>query len=232
MNRSYEKELMDLPGAPAELLEEDLKNLRTLNRYLGAHRAVLWGLEYSIKRSGIKSFSLLDIGTGSGDLPAAIVSWAGRNGLSATVVGLEPNPTTVEVARRRTRHITEISIICGDGFNPPFRPRAFDVVLTSQVLHHFSEKEILALLQIWAGLARQGVLIGDLIRHPLAYHGVRLLTRLFTRNEMTLIDAPLSVRRSFTISEWKNLFNRTGIGHFQVFRFFPFRLFALLSVEQ
>ncbi len=232
MTRSREKEMMDLPGLPAHLLEEDLKNLRTINLCLGAYRGLLWCLERLVKPMEKNSFSLLDVGTGSGDMPLAILRWAKRKGISATVVGLEPHPISAHIARRQTRDSPEISIVRGDGFNPPFPPLSFDFVYASQVLHHFSEEEIVALLKTWSGLARKGILVGDLIRHPLAYHGIRLLTRLFTRNKMTRTDAPLSVRRSFTLPEWKELFSRTGIGEFSLFPFFPFRLLALFPLKR
>ena len=44
MRRSAEPEMMDLPNQPRELLTEDLRNLRLINRYLGCHRNVLRGL--------------------------------------------------------------------------------------------------------------------------------------------------------------------------------------------
>ena len=78
----------------------------------------------------------------------------------------------------------------GDAFSPPFTPCSFDFVFSSQVLHHFSEPEIILLLRTWSKLARRGILVSDLIRHPIAYIGIRLLTRLFTRNPMTRMDAP------------------------------------------
>lgn len=227
MKRSLAKELMDLPGNPARILEEDLKNLRTLNRYLGGYRGVLGALKRFLRSGLPHGFSLLDVGAGGADLPRAIVEWARRNGLRARVIALEPHPVTAALARRETRSWAEISVVRGDGFHLPFGPRSFDFVLTSQVLHHFSEDEIIALLRCCSAVARKAVLVSDLIRHPLAYGGILLLTRLFTRNPMTRTDAPLSVRRAFTLPEWRELFERAGIGEFRVLTIFPFRLLAV-----
>lgn len=231
MKHSLEKEMMDLPGNPAHLLEEDLGNLRTINRYLGAYRGVVHCLEHVVLGNKISGFSLLDVGTGSGDIPIAIVRWAKREGISARVVGLEPPPVAAEMARRRTRDFPEISVIRGDGFHPPFSPSSFDFVFASQLLHHFSEVEIVALLRTWSRVARRGILVSDLIRHPLAYYGIALLTRVFTRNVMTRTDAPLSVRRAFTLAEWRELFNRAGIGEFYLSPIFPFRVFAFFPLK-
>lgn len=223
--------MMDLPGNPADLLEEDLSHLRTINRCLGNYRGVLRCLERIVNQQETIGFSLLDVGTGSGDIPVAIVRWAKRKGISLRVVGVELDPVTAAVARRRTRDFPEISIVRGDALYPPFSTSSFDFVLSSQLLHHFSQEEVVALLKRWSRLARRGVLVSDLIRHPLAYYGIWLLTRLFTRNEMTRTDAPLSVRRAFTLAEWRELFRQTGIGEFYLFPVFPFRLLAFFLLR-
>lgn len=230
MRRSAAKEMMDERAAGRRLLEEDLANLRVINRRLGAYRAVLWGLR-RFESPGSRGLSVLDVGTGSADLPAAIAAWGKKNRIPVRIVGLDLHPVTVAVARRTVDRFSEISIVCGDGLSPPFSPGAFDLVLSSQFLHHFSEGEIVALLRQWSRLALRGIVVSDLIRHPLAYCGISCLTRLFTRNEMTRHDAPLSVRRAFTLKEWGELFERAGIGPFRLYSFFPFRMLAVFPLE-
>jgi len=230
MQRSTELEMMDAPGIPSELLIDDLGNLRLLNRYLGNYRNVLRGLARFAGKQN--HFSLLDVGTGSGDVPRAIVQWARRAGLRARVSGLEANRIAVAQAAEQTRRFGEISLLRGDAMTLPFRPASFDFVLASQLLHHYSEERAIGLLRHWAAVARQGIIVSDLIRHPLPYYAIRLLTRLLTRNVMTLTDAPLSVRRGFTLAEWKKLFDAADVGRCEVYWAFPFRLLALIRVKK
>ena len=230
MQRSLDKEMMDLPGNTDSLLEEDLTNLRTINRYLGAYRGLLGCLDRLAQSERTSTLSLLDVGTGCGDIPVAVVRWARQKGISVRAVGLEPNPVTARLAKTQTKDFPEISIVMGDAFFPPFSHSSFDFVFTSQVLHHFSEQEIIVLLRTWSKFARRGILVSDLVRHPLAYFGIRLLTRLFTRNPMTRMDGPLSVRRAFTMREWRDLFNQATVGPFQLRHLFPFRVFALFEL--
>jgi len=281
--------MMDLPGQPRELLEEDLANLRVFNRYLGGHRSVMRGLARLVREQRLVGFSLLDVGTGSGDIPARITDWAQQRGIKTSIVALEPEPVTARVAATLTNppfiprscekirswfeslttngiaiqkfeHLpvrpealegrpasfsqlpllqrgTEgdfprcgISVVRGDGYAPPFRPASFDFVLASQLLHHFPEDKIITLLRTWSKLARKAIIISDLVRHPVAYHGIRLVTKTFTRNVMTLTDAPLSVKRAFALAEWQELFRCADIGRFQIFPVFPFRVMALISL--
>ena len=118
----------------------------------------------------------------------------------------------------------------GDGAAPPFATGSFDFVLASQLLHHFSEEKNVELLRTWSALARRAILVSDLVRHPLAYHAIRCFTRVWTRNIMTLTDAPRSVERSFTAAEWGELFRRAAIGKFQLVSVFPFRILGRLDI--
>lgn len=230
MKRSTAQEMMDMPGNPPDLLADDLSNLRIINRYLGGYRGVLRALGRLIAEYDLDNFSLLDVGTGSGDIPVAIAMWARRKRLTARIIALDPEPLTVQTAVDQTREYPEIGIVRGDGMTLPFEPASFDFVLSSQMLHHFSEEAILAMLGSWSQVARRAIIVSDLVRHPVAYHGIRLLTRVFTRNIMTQTDGPLSVQRAFSLNEWRNLFARAGVGSFRVFPSFPFRQTTLISV--
>jgi SAM-dependent methyltransferase len=232
MKRSMEKEMMDSPGNPKELLVEDLRNLRTINRYLGGYRGVLKGLRGLVGKTRMSRFSLLDVGTGSGDIPKVIVRWARNQGIEAKVVALELDPVTVAEAAHQTRQWPEIVVVRADGMAPPFRETSFDFVLSSQMLHHFSDEKIIVLLRTWSRLARKAILVSDLVRDPLAYYGVRVITHLFTRNEMTRFDGPLSVRRALTLNEWRELFRGAAIGPFRVIPIFPYRQMTVISISR
>jgi ubiquinone/menaquinone biosynthesis C-methylase UbiE len=229
VKRSYEAEMMDLPDQPEALLVDDLRNLRIINACLGNHRNVLRGLTRLVGKR--EKFSLLDVGTGSADVPATIARWARRQGLSARISGLEPNQVTITQAAEETRELPEISLVRADGLTLPFRPRSFDFILASQMLHHYSEESIVGFLRSWAQVARQGIIVSDLIRHPVAYYGIRLLTRLFTRNVMTRTDGPLSVRRGLTLAEWREVFHQAGVGSCEIHWAFPFRVLALITLR-
>ena len=232
MKRSTEKEMMDLPGNPKALLVEDLRNLRVINRYLGGYRGVIKGLNRMVGQDRLKQFSLLDVGTGSADIPKVIVRWARNQSIEATIVALEPDPVTAEEAAHQTQDCPEITVIRADGMIPPFQAASFDFVLASQMLHHFTEDKIIVLLKTWSALARKAILVSDLVRDPLAYYGIRLITRLFTRNEMTRFDGPLSVRRALTTKEWRALFREAAVGPFRLVPIFPYRQMTLVSVSR
>jgi len=231
MRRSLEKEMMDLPDQPKELLQQDLRNLTIINRYLGGYRGVMRAVARLVEEQKLARFSLLDVGAGSGDIPARIATRIRKKRIAARLVAIETEPVTVAVAAEKTRDYPEISLVQGDAMALPFRAASFDFVLASQLLHHFSEDNVVTLLRTWSKVARRTIIVSDLVRHPLAYYGIRAITRLFTCNVMTLTDAPLSVWRAFTMAEWRELFRRADVGQFEIFWVFPFRVMALISIR-
>lgn len=231
MKRSYDKEMMDLPGQPKELLEQDLRNLRIINRYLGGSRNAVRGLKRVLRKQRVRRFSLLDVGVGSADIALALLAWAKRRGIDAQIVGIDSDPVTAGAAATLSKRFPEVAIVRADAFAPPFAPKSFDFVFASQLLHHFSEEQIVMALRNWSDVARHAIIVSDLVRHPAAYHGIRLLTKLFTRNVMTRNDAPLSVQRAFTLPEWRALLRSAGVGPVQICSAVPYRVMALIFPE-
>ena len=98
MNRSDELEMMDLPVHPQGLLAGGLKNLRLLNRYLGGYRGVEAGLAELVRQQPLRHLSLLDVGTGSADIPGRIVRWCRRRSIGVSIVELDLDQVTAKLA--------------------------------------------------------------------------------------------------------------------------------------
>lgn len=75
----------------------------------------------------------LDVGTGAGALAFALAP------LVREVVGLDPVPELLELARARARPNTEF--LEGDGAALPFADAAFDLAGTHRTLHHVAQPE-------------------------------------------------------------------------------------------
>jgi ubiquinone/menaquinone biosynthesis C-methylase UbiE len=76
----------------------------------------------------------LDVGTGAGALAFALAP------LLREVVGLDPVPELLELARRRALPNTEF--VEGDGTALPFADGAFDLTGTHRTLHHVAQPEL------------------------------------------------------------------------------------------
>ncbi len=214
--RRRSPELIDLPIENDNLHEYtgSLADIRKVNRFLGDYRTTLKHFSSLLQADAgtlARSIRVLDIATGSADIPAAIVRWARKRGLRINVTAVDNNPIAVREAAAFTVGYPEITVAVADCFSLPFENESFDVVLCAKTLHHFDEEATLRLLQEIGRVAAIGYIVLDLRRSWVAWALITMLTRLFTRNRITWHDGPLSVLRSFTVPELETLAGKAGL---------------------
>lgn len=211
-----EPELMDRPDAAPAELEAALRSLRGLNRYFGSYRLVDRFLRRWIGRGD--QLRVADLATGSADIPRRVADHARAIGACVEIVAVDYQPQTIEAARRLSADYAEIRCECADVLSYG-RAGAFDIVICSLALHHFSESDAVQLLRRCRELSRRFVLVADLRRGFLASAGVYLLTALLFRDGMTRKDGRTSARRAFSFPELKELARKAGWGSFGAARF-------------
>lgn len=206
--RVTDPELMD-DMSDREALSSNLADLRRVNRFLGGSSLTLRGVQAltaTLPRGG--SLRVLDVATGSADIPAEVARWATDRGLRAEVVGLDRNPTILQIAAEQA---PSVELIRGDATSLPFEEDSFDVALCSLALHHFDVDQAVQVLAEMARVARRGVVVNDLVRCWHGYVGAQVLGRVATRDPVTRHDGVLSVRRAYTRSEILGLLRRAGM---------------------
>ena len=207
-----EPELMDRPQPVSSELEKDLRNIRQLNRFFGSHRLILHFLRLWIKPGD--HVRIVDLATGSGDIPRLIVDYVQKIGAKVEVDALDRQSATLEIARKLSGNYPEISYIDANILEwQPAEP--YDIVLCSLALHHFSDEDAVRLLRRCRELSQKFVLVSDLRRGLLATIGVYLLTALIFREPMTRYDGRVSAARAFSFAELDDLAGRAGWRNFQ-----------------
>ena len=221
MKRSFnpaEPELMDRSQPVTAELVSDLRNIRQLNRHFGSYALVTHFLRRWIQ-PGMR-LRVLDLATGSGDIPRLVIDYARNTGASVTVDAIDQQSSTLEIARGLSSDYPEIDFKQGDAL--VFGEEGqYDIVLSSLALHHFDEDAAVRMLERCRLLSRRFVLVSDLRRGLFATVGVHLLTTLIYREPMTRTDARLSAARAFSFREFGSLAERAGwknFGH-RKFRF-------------
>jgi SAM-dependent methyltransferase len=215
-DRRYSPELIDLPIENNSLSEYagSLADIRKVNRFLGDYHAILKYFSALVSADAAllaRPVRVLDVATGSADIPAAIVKWARRRGIQIIVTAVDNNPNAIREAAAFTRGYPEITVTVADGFSLPFEDGSFDIVLCAKTLHHFSEEDTVRLLKEIDRVADIGYIVMDLRRSWVAWALITMLTRLFTRNRFTRHDGPMSVLRSYTVHELDTLAERAGL---------------------
>jgi SAM-dependent methyltransferase len=200
-------ELLDDPAADPDTVMQSLRNIARANRWFGGGAAVRHGLERVLR--GVprdRPLTLLDLGTGAGDLPRRAVRWARRRGYVLRPVGLELNRTAAAMARRAG---VPCAVACAGA--PPMRDKSVDLVLVSQVAHHLTSDSTVRLLRTCDELARVGVVIADLRRGRLALLAFRVGARALRFDPSTVADGLTSIRRGFTPRELRALLAQAGV---------------------
>jgi ubiquinone/menaquinone biosynthesis C-methylase UbiE len=207
---------MDRPQPVSAELLSDLKNLRTLNRYFGSYRLVRHFLRRWIRPNN--RLTILDLATGSGDIPRLVVDFARNVGARAEVDAVDFQPSTLEVARQLSAGYPEIHYHCAEiqQFGDDGR---YDIVLFSLALHHFSEDDAVKVLERVRALSGGKVLVADLRRSWWMKLGIDLLTLTIFRQPMTRNDARASAARAFSFRELGNLARAAGWKNFGHRRF-------------
>lgn len=215
--RQPSEELLDDANAPMEDVVRSLDDLRWINRYGGGIR---------IYRSLLREFvatgpvSVLDIGTGSSDLPDSV------DRLARPSCGLDFKIEHLAYGRRFTA--ASLHRVAGNAFALPFRADSFDVVTSGHFFHHFSLDENRQVIGEALRVARIGVAINDTRRHIMPLLFVRAVARTSHFGRITKEDAPASVLQAYTLDEIRQFAKTLGATRVRVVRKFPYRYGLLL----
>jgi len=193
--RRYGAEFLDDPTISEVLVLRSLHDVARSNTvFLGAAAVVaeLGGVFGELRGDA----TLLDVGTGLGDIPRKAAHAAERRGVRLRTVGLD---TECVLVRHASQYVTHG--VCGDARHLPFADRSIDVVTCSQVLHHFRGDDARALLREMNRVARHAVVVSDVRRSWLAAAGFWVASWPLRFHRITRHDGVLSVLRGFTPDE-------------------------------
>jgi 2-polyprenyl-3-methyl-5-hydroxy-6-metoxy-1,4-benzoquinol methylase len=245
--RTVTAERMDDPSASHEEIAEALRFIRLVNRRLGGTRAALGEL---VRWSGAWNSSthqpirILDVGTGSADIPLAIVQWARAAGHHVHITAVDLHPVTVELAREHVAGVPEIDVVQANALQltDRFAPGTFHCAHAGMFLHHLDDVQVLTVLRMMDRLtapfgsgaagsqpnaaASGGVIWNDLLRNWAGRVGVRLAC--IGVPAIVKHDAIVSVEAGFTRSEALDIARRVGLRRVR-FRTHLFHRFTLCA---
>jgi 2-polyprenyl-3-methyl-5-hydroxy-6-metoxy-1,4-benzoquinol methylase len=207
-NRSTESEYLDSADCDPELAAESYRFMEKVNRYFGGISNVRRFIKEESKgRSSNSPMRILDIGSGSCDIPIAICRWARSRGIPVKFTCLEVFDTAVKIADEKIKMSGEksITLLQEDVFtHQPAEP--YDCAVASMCFHHFDDDRIVSLMKRLRGFVKRSVLVNDLRRSPLTSFGATQLTAF--SHAGVKHDARLSVRRGFKVCELRNIMMR------------------------
>ena len=210
-------ELLDDPAADPRAVQSELRDIARLNTLFGGTRAVVNALEpffrdsSSVRRETCdEEWTLLDVGTGLGDIPRAAARAARRHGITLRLVGVEWNRTAARLARGDGRDEPLASIVA-DGGALPLPSRSVDVIVASQVLHHVPRARAAQWITELDRVARRAVVLADLRRSRVAMAGIWAACVGLAMDGVTRHDAVTSLRRGYSRLELDAMLAEAGV---------------------
>jgi SAM-dependent methyltransferase len=222
--RHREPELMDQPGLEERLHRGALVGLRRINRISGSGRIVWNAVGRLISTSTPRTWRILDLASGGGDIAIDVARRATQSGVQVQVDGYDVSPFAVRYASARAaeRQVENVHFFRQDVLKAPL-PEGYDVVMCSLFLHHLPEDVASTLLAKMAAVTQRMVLVNDLCRSAFGYGLAWFACRSFTRSPIVRVDGPLSVQSAFSIKEVRELARQGGLEGAVVERRWPCR---------
>jgi SAM-dependent methyltransferase len=206
-------ELLDDPQIDPAVRERSIVDVTRSNRWLGGLRAARAAMHDAIRgvlqeaaAGECASLTLLDVGTGLADIPQSARSVARALGIELFTVGVDEASSLLVAAGSAID-----AGVCADALALPFADGAVDVVICSQLLHHFVDADAARLVKELNRVARRAVVVSDLRRSWVAAAGFWLVSFPMRFHPVTRHDGTVSVMRGFTASELLRIV-RAGAG--------------------
>jgi SAM-dependent methyltransferase len=220
-------EALDGRDCPPSLARATLSDLGSVNALFGGVSAAAFGLELLLSRHRPGGrLTLLDVGAGAGDIAAALARRAWARGIELVPLPVDSHRAAAGLCRE-----AGLQPVVASAAALPVRPGGVDIVLASQLLHHFDRSTAAALLRAFAELARVGVIVAEPRRTWWAAAGIWLAALVLGLHPVTRRDGVLTVRRSFTTAELRALLAGAGLGG-AVRRRRGFRLVAVCEARR
>jgi len=199
-------ELLDDPSVDPAIRARSIADVTRSNRLLGGLRAATVTFE-ELLPSLPGDPLLLDVGTGLADIPARLREIARTRGRALAVIGLDEACSLLRLDGPRLD-----AAVCADALAMPFRDHSVDVVMSSQILHHFDDAGARDFLHEMNRVARRAVIVSDLRRSWVAAAGFWLVSFPLRFHRVTRHDGVVSVLRGFTAADLRRLVrDATGV---------------------
>jgi hypothetical protein len=219
-------ERMDAPDLPRHEHDAALRGLARLNRISRAD-GILW--RFLAPRLAMlppgRLLRILDVATGSGDIPIRLFQRARRRFPDARIewAACDVSDHALQATMRRARAIdldlqTHRLDVTTDSLPEN------DLTICSLFLHHLETSQVIGLLERMAESASRGIVLSDLERTRSGLLLATAAAHCFSRSPVVHFDAPASVRAAFSRTELAGLADRAALNGSKITRVFPGRM--------
>ena len=158
--RTEEAEIMDDFSLEGEILRDALDKIAKINQLLGGNSLTLLGVKTLLKNVPADAeITIVDIGCGNGDMLRKLADFGLKHNFKLKLIGIDANNFTINHAVHLSKNYSNITYRCENIFDKAFVALQYDIVLSTLVLHHFKEDEIIEILGVFYTNAKLGIVI-------------------------------------------------------------------------
>lgn len=217
--RSLESEIMDGGAGAFAVFDESLRQIEFINRLTLGYRPILAWLDRHITAQSSRALTILDVGSGRGELLRQVWRSARKKRAPVQLTGIDIDAWSATAARQATPEYMSITYKAADIFDAEVTA---DFIVCSHTAHHMDDDTLVRFILWMEAHAGRGWFICDLHRHPAAYLLAKLILRFAPVNSMVRNDGAVSVARAFTAADWSRILERAGVSA-GISWHFPFR---------
>ncbi len=219
--RVDEPEDIDDPAQPFAELARSMQDVALTNRLFGGTQTILHHVARLLRDVPTGSrITILDIATGSADIPNALLAWGKTRGLDLTIIAVDNHAGMLQMARETA---PAVHLVQADALALPFPPRSFDLALCALAFHHLGFEASSRLLAAMDALTTRGFVVSDLRRDLPTLWGIQATMAALRVHPFTRHDAPASVRRAFTLPEYRKMVGLSGVSQVRLYTHWYFR---------
>ena len=218
MRRTVTPELLDSDSGTSAEIAASLDDLNLINRWFGGITTLCALVERVADKTGQKSFTLLDVGAGTGAVTAETALRLGKKNIA-----LRPLILDRAIMHLASNSADHLPAFVADALHLPFTAGSFDLVACSTFAHHLEPDQLVQFVDRALEVARIAVLINDLHRSALHLALVYLGFPLF-RSRLTRHDGPVSIRRSYTREEMLQMLRRSRATQVETENYYLYRM--------
>ena len=210
---------MDMPNIPVKDLYKNYKELHWVNQYLGGYKASIFGVSQAFKKKSITK--IIDVGSGGGDTLAILCKKfkiKDGQGIDSSDVATQCASEKYPYLKFHTNHYKKSRL-----------PKEKVLIHTALFNHHLNPEENIAFLK-WAAQNSAILVMNDLQRNIWAWLGIYTIQLWPSFSYLFKNDAPLSVQRAHSFSEWKHMLKLAGYTNYSIIKKPMFRYVIIASI--
>lgn len=217
---------MDQPDCDSDLLFNTYRQFRTINRLISGWQRIYKNQIHPIFQAHSKTYSLLDIGCGGGDIIKLLDRLAKKDEVELQITGIEPDERAIQFLSDQ-KWPANISFIKASSYDLVEEDRSFDIVISNHLVHHLKQPELKMICEHAEKLSSKKVIFNDIERSDIGYALFKIAATPLFRNSFIVEDGLTSIKRSFRRDELQKALPNGWAVQRQI----PFRLLAIYEAS-